>query len=165
MTASYNVYITKKMTCQILWNQDITHHMKQRLKLQTLFSPGGQVERRGGHLMWAQAFIYYPLLWSKDKGNEDDYPVTGKKQMNCSLTATWALHNTQLTFFDIFLINSYSGVFSHALSLLRKYVKEEILCLCSEHLWHEQLTQVKQRIYCSVLHQVVRTLQWKHGCK
>lgn len=99
----------KKMTRPLLGNQDITHHIKQRRKLQTLFSPGGQVERRGGHLMWAQTFIYYLLLWSKDKGNEDDYPVTRKNRwtrqswLNCSLTATWALHNTLPPNFHFFM--------------------------------------------------------------
>lgn len=90
----------KEMKCPLLWNQDITHHIKPRLKLRTLFSPGGQVERWGRHLMWAQTFIYYLLLQSKDIGNEDDYPVTGKNRwtrqtwLNCSLTATCASYNT-----------------------------------------------------------------------
>lgn len=68
----------KKNRCTLLWEQDITHHIKPRLKLQTLLSPGGQVKRWGRHLMWAQTFIYYLLLQSKDKGNEDDCPVTEK---------------------------------------------------------------------------------------
>lgn len=51
------------------------------LRMETLVSPGEQVKRWGRHLMWAQTFIYYLLLQSKDKENEDDCPVTRKKQM------------------------------------------------------------------------------------
>lgn len=65
-----------------LWGQGITHHIKLRLRLETLLSPGGHEKRWGGHLVWAQTFIYYLLLRSKDKGNEDDCPVTAWKQMN-----------------------------------------------------------------------------------
>lgn len=117
VNASLNVYITKKMKRPLVWNQGITHHIKLRLKTQTLFSPGGQVERWGRHLMWAQTFIYYLLLQRKDKGNEDDYPVTGKTDEPAR--PDWTVHLLQtgpkqhsatwLTSFYIFLINSHSS--------------------------------------------------------
>lgn len=91
-TTSQNIYITGKKEKKgkeerekrwtALWGQDITHHIKPRLGLQTLLSPGGHKKRWGRHLVWAQTFIYYLLLRSKDKGNEDDCPVTARKQMN-----------------------------------------------------------------------------------
>lgn len=37
-----------------------------------------QSRRTSGEARETQTFIYYLLLQSKDKGNEDDYPVTGK---------------------------------------------------------------------------------------
>ncbi len=47
--------------------------------------------------MWAQTFIYYLLLQSKDKGNEDDCPVTGRKQMNqTDLTELFTYRNLEL---------------------------------------------------------------------
>lgn len=58
--------------------------------------------------MWAQTFIYYLLLQKKDKGNEDDYPVTGKTDEPAR--PDWTVHllqtgpqTTQCNLTNIFL--------------------------------------------------------------
>lgn len=63
--------------------------------------------------MWAQTFIYYLLLQSKDKGNEDDYTLSEEKKTDEPDRPDWTVHlpqrgphTTHKHFFDIFWINN-----------------------------------------------------------
>lgn len=116
LTTSSKVSIPKKKKSSLQWNQETIHHTKARAKLHTFFSPGRQVESCGRHPVWVQTFIYYLLLQSKDKENEDDYPVTGKNRwssqtwLNCSLTAARPSYNPRQLLHQL-LITSDSGLF------------------------------------------------------
>lgn len=133
----------KKKRSSLQWNQETIHHTKARAKLHTFFSPGRQVESCGRHPMWVQTFIYYLLLQSKDKENEDDYPVTGRNRwssqswLNCSLTAARApYHHCLYTSFwsqvilvclCLCLIAPHGTWFCHILTKTSLYINTKLL--------------------------------------